>query len=152
MGDRPIRLHQPLPRWAGRDPRLPASRAYCDMIHEAAQEIAKINPIVNVFRGEKFEQEKADFFDNVLPSRLKALHILLSDKSFFCGDVVTYSDFAVYHQFDLCRLVVPEVFDRFPNIKSWMARVEEQPGVKDYLAKRPVPVDIGVAPRLQPKA
>ena len=62
---------------------------------------------------------------------------------------MTYCDLAVYHPLDLCRLVVPSVFDGLPKIKSWMARVEALPGVKDYLANRPVPMDIGVAPRLQ---
>merc|ERR1712106_232283 len=130
-------------------PADPAELAYCDMIHETAQDIAIVNPIVNMFRGEKFQQEKEDYFKNILPSRLKALAKLLSTKQFFCGSSVTYSDFAVYHQFDLSRLVEPAVFTEFPNIQQWMTRVEKLPGVSDYLARRPDVVEIGVNPHQQ---
>ena len=128
-----------------------AEQAYCDMIHETAQDIAKINPIVNVFRGEKFQQEKEDYFKNILPSKLQALAKLLDTNQFFCGSTVTYCDFAVYHQFDLCRLVEPAVFTDFPNIVGWMERVEKLPGVREYLASRPECVGIGVGPNLQPR-
>eukprot|EP00092_Neocalanus_flemingeri_P003848 GFUD01004144.1.p1 GENE.GFUD01004144.1~~GFUD01004144.1.p1 ORF type:complete len:226 (+),score=54.75 GFUD01004144.1:78-755(+) len=128
-----------------------AEQAYCDMIHETAQDIAKINPIVNMFKGEKFQEEKEDFFKNILPSKLQGLAKLLSTHQFFCGSKVTYSDFAVYHQLDLCRLVEPTVFTDFPNIKQWMTRVENMPGVKDYLEKRPEIAGIGVNPSLKPR-
>ena len=77
--------------------------AYCDMIHETAQDIAAINPIVNVWVDDVFKQKKSDYFENILPSKLSALYELLGDKKFFCGDLATYCDFNVYHQFDLCR-------------------------------------------------
>ena len=89
---------------------------------------------------------------NTLPPKLTALYKILGDNKFFCGDAVTYCDFAVYHQFDLCRLVVPSVFDDFPKITEWMKGVESLPGVKEYLEKRPVPVDIGTKPTLKPRA
>ena len=86
-------------------PKDPVDLAYCDMIHETAQEIAPINPIVNVWVDETFQQKKTEFFENILPSKLNALYKLLGDKKFFCGDVVTYCDFNVYHQLDLCRYI-----------------------------------------------
>ena len=117
--------------------------------HETAQDIAPINPIVNVFRDEIWQQKKTDYFQNILPSKLTGLYKLLGDKKFFCGDVVTYCDFAVYHQLDLCRLVVTTVFDEYPKINQWMKNVEALAGVKEYLEKRPVPVDIGTRPMLK---
>ena len=62
---------------------------------------------------------------------------------------MTYSDFAVYHQLDLTRLLEPDAFKEFPNIVGWMTRVEDLEGVKEYLEGRLEPVDIGVNPRLQ---
>jgi len=132
-------------------PEDPIDLAYCDMIHETAQEIAPINPIVNVWVDETFQQKKTEFFENILPSKLNALYKLLGDKKFFCGDVVTYCDFNVYHQLDLCRLVVPTVFDEYPKINKWMRNVEDLHGVKEFLEKRPVPIDIGTKPMLKSK-
>ena len=44
-------------------PSDPAELAYCDMIHETAQDIATVNPIVNVFKGDMFQQKKAEYFE-----------------------------------------------------------------------------------------
>jgi glutathione S-transferase len=129
-----------------------AEQAYCDMIHEAAEELFMIMPCVNIFKGEKFQQEKENYFKNTLPTRLQNLAKLLSTNQFFCGSTVTYCDFDVYVFFDLCRLVEPTVFKDFPNIEQWMSRVENLPGVKDYLARRPEPVEIGVNPHMEPRA
>ena len=128
-----------------------SERAYCDMIHDSAEEIFKIMPIVNIYRGEKFQQEKEDYFKNVLPSRLQALAKLLATKQFFCGNTVTYCDFSIYHIFDLCRLVEPKVFKEFPYVQQWMSRVEKLPGVSGYLANRPEPfgIDGKVNPHLK---
>jgi len=39
-------------------PSDPLDLAYCDMIHETAQDIAAINPIVNVWVDDVFKQKK----------------------------------------------------------------------------------------------
>lgn len=140
-----------LVKTSGFYPSDPVDLAYCDMIHETGQDIAPINPIVNVWVGEKFEEKKTDYFENILPSKLSALYQLLGDKKFFCGDVVTYCDLRLYHELDLCRLTVPTVFDEYPKINQWMKNVEALPGVKEYLEKRPVAVDIGTKPMLEPR-
>ena len=126
-------------------------KAYCDMIHEAAEELFMIMPCVNLYKGEKFQQEKENYFKTTLPPRLKNLSKLLGSNQFFCGSTVTYSDFDVFVFFDLARLVEPAVFNDYPNVQQWMTRIENLPGVKNYLARRPQPVEIGVSPRLQPR-
>ena len=78
-------------------------RARCNMVHETAQELAISNPLVNKFSGAKFEEEREALFGGLLPSRLAALVTWLGKQEFFCGDLVTYCDFAAYHQLDLCR-------------------------------------------------
>ena len=70
---------------------------------------------------------------------------------FFCGADPSYADFAVYHQLDLARLLQPGCCDAHADIAPFMAAVEALPGVSEYLAGRPEPVDIGTAPMLRPK-
>ena len=120
-------------------PADPVDKAYCDMIHEAAEELVLIMPIVNL-KVEKFQQEKENFFKNTLPPKLKNLAKLLGSKLFFCGSTVTYCDFQIYVYFDLARLVEPAVLNDYPGVMQWMSRVENLPGVKNYLARRPQPV------------
>ena len=138
-------------RMAGCVPEDPLEAAHCDMIFEAAQELAACNPIVNVFRGETFAAKKAEFF-STFPRKLENLSAQLAARSgpFFCGEVPSYADFAVYHQLDLCQLLEPGCCDAHANIAPFMAAVKALPGVSEYLARRPVPVDIGTAPVLRP--
>ena len=62
---------------------------------------------------------------------------MLASQQYFCGDLVTYCDFAVYHHLDLVRLLEPSVVEREGSLVSWMGRVEGLPGVEGYLAARP---------------
>jgi len=57
----------------------------------------------------------------------------------------------VYHYLSLIKLIEPSLLADFPKADVLMAAVEALPGVSDYLANRPEPVDIGVAPKLVPK-
>lgn len=109
-----------------------------------------MNPIVNVYSGEKYEQLKKDYFETTLPRRLGKLVRILGDKPFFLGDEPYYCDFGVYHQLDLTRLLEPEIFKEMPTIPAWMARVEAVDGVKEYLDSRPACTGIGTNPALSP--
>ena len=62
---------------------------------------------------------------------------MLDSQQYFCGDLVTYCDFAVYHCVDLVRLLEPSVVEGEGRLGDWMARVEGLQGVEDYLASRP---------------
>ena len=62
---------------------------------------------------------------------------MLGSQSFFFGDFPTYADFAIYTVMDLVRLVEPKEISQHDNITAWMARVEQLPGVKEYLESRP---------------
>merc|ERR1711936_505021 len=103
--------------------------------------------LVNLWSGEKWQQEKDEFFNNTFPARLPALVKMLGEKQYFCGNFVTYADFAMYNIMDLVRLVEPEALKSQTNILDWMARIESLPGVKDYLAGRPECVGIGTNPQ-----
>jgi len=132
-------------------PKDPVKAALADALHETAQDIYRIMGVVNAFKGEQWIQEKEEYFTKTLPPKLPALVKMLGDQSFFCGDAVTYADFALYTIMDLVRLVEPGVVSQHDNITAWMARVEQLPGVKQYLESRPLCIGIGVAPKLQPR-
>lgn len=125
--------------------------ARCDAVFEASQEpaLASINPIVNIFKGETFEQKKKEYFET-FPSKLANLSRALGDGPFFFGATPLYCDFGVYHPLSNARLVEPTALDAHPNIVAFMAAFEALPGVAEYLAGRPNCVDIGTAPMLSP--
>ena len=132
-------------------PSDPVKAAAADALHETARDLWKIMPIVNFWRDDTWKKEKDEFFSSTLPGKLPALVKTLGAQTWFCGDCVTYADFALYVIMDLVRLVEPGVISAHNNITSWMARVEQLPGVKEYLDNRPLCIGIGVAPKLQPR-
>ena len=132
-------------------PKDSVKAALADALHETAQDLYRIMPIVNMFKGDHWKQEKEDYFTKTLPTKLPALVKMLADQKYFCGDAPTYADFALYTIMDLVRLVEPGVISQHANITAWMARVEQLPGVREYLESRPLCIGIGVAPKLQPR-
>ena len=68
---------------------------------------------------------------------------MLDSQQYFCGELVTYCDFAVYHCLDLVRLLEPSVVEREASLLDWMGRVEGLEGVEDYLAARPKVREMG---------
>ena len=132
-------------------PEDPVKAAQADALHETAQDLFMIMPIVNVWKGDKWKKEKEDYFNNTLPGKLPALVKMLGAQQYFCGDRVTYADFALYVIMDLVRLVEPGVVSQHNNITAWMARVEQLEGVKQYLDNRPTRIGIGVEPKSVPR-
>ena len=130
-------------------PKDPVKAALADALHETAQDLYRIMPVVNVWTEAKWREEKEEYFTKTLPPKLPALVKMLGSQKYFCGDAPTYSDFALYTIMDLVRLVEPGVVSQHANITAWMARVEQLPGVKEYLGSRPLCIGIGVAPKRQ---
>ena len=71
-----------------------------------------------------------------LIGKLPSLVGLLGNKKYFCGNLVTYADFAMYTIMDLIRLVEPDVIKKYSVLVKWMARIESLPGVKVGVAVR----------------
>ena len=132
-------------------PKDPVKAALADALHETAQDLFRIMPIVNLWTEEKWREEKEEYFTKTLPSKLPALVKMLGSQKYFCGDAPTYADFALFTIMDLVRLVEPGVVSQHANLAAWMARVEQLPGVKEYVETRPDCVDIGVALKQQKK-
>jgi len=129
-------------------PADPLDAARCDSVFFAAEELAGINPIVNVFRGETWDAKKAEFF-STFPPKLKNLDRVLGDGPFFCGAILTYADLNVWHYLDNVRTVEPTALDEYHTVLGFMSAVAALPGVQEYLASRPKCVDIGTQPRFE---
>ena len=61
-----------------------------------------------------------------------------------------YCDFKLYHHLSNARTLEPTSLDGEEGVGAFMEAVEGLAGVKEYLTKRPVPIDIGVKPMLDP--
>lgn len=131
-------------------PEDPVLAAKCDSVFETSQELAMINPIVNLMKGDDFTEKKKNFFEKTYPLRLKALARFLGDQEFFCGEKPMYCDFAVWHVMDLARLLEPTALDSHPAMLKWFERVANVEGVNGFLKSRPDICDMSVAPRLAP--
>lgn len=139
-------------------PSDPLVAARCDQFFEASQELAttptNVNPIVNVFRGEDFEQHKKTYLE-LSPPMLANLERFLEAAPdggpFFLGQTIYYCDLGIFHVLDNTRSLDPTVFDRFPKLQAFMTAVESQPAIAEYLKDRPELVDIGTAPKLKPR-
>eukprot|EP00630_Chrysocystis_fragilis_P003470 CAMPEP_0197395436 /NCGR_PEP_ID=MMETSP1165-20131217/7067_1 /TAXON_ID=284809 /ORGANISM="Chrysocystis fragilis, Strain CCMP3189" /LENGTH=314 /DNA_ID=CAMNT_0042921197 /DNA_START=15 /DNA_END=960 /DNA_ORIENTATION=+ len=92
---------------------LGAARA--DEVFELSQELARVNPMVNVY--ERDEEKVAEFLRKgagngsgyaVLP-RLDALVSFLAEKPFFGGDAPAYCDFNAFHYLDNLDTLIPGV-------------------------------------------
>ena len=141
------------------DPADALMVARCDAVFEASQELAagdsNVNPIVNVFRGEQFEEKKATFF-GMAPAKIANLAKQLELCSggagpFFFGAKPLYCDLSVYHVLSNTPLLDATALDAHPGLQTFMGAVEALPGVAEYLAERPDCVDIGTSPMLKAK-
>lgn len=135
---------------AGLAPTDALEAARCDAVYEAAQELMGVNPVVNVFRDEAFEEKKREYFGHA-PAKIANLARCLGEGPFYFGAKPLYADMAVYHVLSNTLLLEPAALDGLDNLKRFMAAVEGLPAVGAYLDERPVPVDIGTKPMLRPK-
>ena len=131
------------------------ARAKCDAIFEASCELTtsgspcNVNPLVNIFRGDDFIAKRTAYLELALP-RIGNLAKQLGNGPFFFGAQPLYCDFGVYHVLSNTLLIEPTCLDAHANLRAFVAAFEALPGVTEYLAARPVPVQIGTAPTLEP--
>jgi len=91
-----------------------------------------------------FESEKSTLERN-LPARLNRFEAWLAKKGnqWLIGNQLTYPDFMFYEVLDSHRIMWPNIFHEYSNLKSYMERFEKIPEVNAYLQstrciKRPI--------------
>ena len=131
-------------------PSDPLTLARADSVYFAAEELAAVNPLVNVYKGETFAAKKEEFFET-FPQKLKRLAAVHGASPFFCGNTPTFADFNVWHYLDNARMVVPTALDGEPSVLAFMDKVAALPEIDAYLQARPDAVDVGIKPMLVAK-
>jgi len=135
----------------GLEPSDPVERAICDSIFEHAQDLSRINPIVNIYRGDAFKEKKEEYF-STFETKVACLVKMLGKGPFFGErESPSYADFHVYHVLSMAKLVEPECLKDKKSLLDFLKTIENLPGVSAYLTSRPKPVDIGTKPVLDPK-
>ena len=119
-----------------------------DEIYEAWCELDAINPIVNVYRADQFQQKKDEYWAMAAP-KLQRLAKLLGDAQFFCDRAEpSMCDFIAMHILQNISRVDSSWLDAHPTLQSYLARCKDLPNLREYLRTCEVPVDIGTNPRL----
>lgn len=93
---------------------------------------------------EKDEQKKNEltdkFFNELLPKNLQFFETRLAKNGtgFFAGDSLTWVDLYVYYAISwLDQSKIKQHLDKSPNVRKLIEKVLSNPGVADYLKKRP---------------
>ena len=132
-------------------PADPLLAAQADALCENAAELFVIsNPVANFFTGERYATKVADFQLSFSP-RLAYFSRRLSafpDGPFFFGEQPMFCDFTIFHHFQIAQLLIPTVFDDYPDVQAFMAAMNELPGLRSYLETRPSLSGVGTAPVL----
>eukprot|EP00091_Calanus_sinicus_P007270 TRINITY_DN18235_c0_g1_i1.p1 TRINITY_DN18235_c0_g1~~TRINITY_DN18235_c0_g1_i1.p1 ORF type:complete len:113 (-),score=44.04 TRINITY_DN18235_c0_g1_i1:229-567(-) len=95
-------------------------------------------------RKETDEEKKAELKKKLetetIPSWLKMMEGLLTSKggNHFAGNQLTWADIAIYHFFDLLKMMLGEPnMEEYPNIKKLMESVKSLPNIKKWEETRP---------------
>ncbi|XP_064606845.1 glutathione S-transferase Mu 2-like [Liolophura sinensis] len=80
-----------------------------------------------------FDTAKVDHLKWVKET-LQQLSHLLGKENFFLGDKINFVDFHLYEGISMNTVVYPSCLDDFHNLQSFLSRIENLPGVKEYLA------------------
>ena len=132
----------------------PLQAAKAESIYQAAEELSRVNPLVNVYRGDQYAQLKSEYFTSLFPSKAAKLSGLITAAGgpYTLGADPHYGDFYVYHVVSNSLIVDPTCLgSEVPEVWScFMSAVESLKGVKEYLAGRPRAVSVGTRPMLDP--
>ncbi|XP_050728162.1 hematopoietic prostaglandin D synthase-like [Eriocheir sinensis] len=126
---------------AGLLPEDPLHAAFCDAVVETLRDV-----IVDMFKiknaEDKSEEEKKkilkeEYMPNTLFPLLERLDKRLGDKEWFIGDQISWADFAIARTMEGLFSHMPDLATKFPKIKAHTDKVQNLPGVKEWIATRP---------------
>ncbi|XP_039697059.1 glutathione S-transferase Mu 1 isoform X2 [Pteropus medius] len=96
-----------------------------DILENEVMDIS--NQLARVCYSPDFEKLKPEYL-KALPEKMKLFSQFLGKRSWFAADKLTYVDFLAYDILDLHRIFEPKCLDAFPNLKDFVARLEERQG------------------------
>ncbi|XP_042874724.1 hematopoietic prostaglandin D synthase-like [Penaeus japonicus] len=115
--------------------------AYCDALADTISEM--MGAMYQIMMSDKDEEEKRrqfkeEFYPNVMEPVMTRLEKRLSDKEWFIGDKISWSDLMISLAFGNVKAKKPEIFQKFPTLSAHVDKVRELPKIKEWISKRPV--------------
>ncbi|KAH7641513.1 glutathione S-transferase [Dermatophagoides farinae] len=102
----------------------------------AEQQIIDMNmAIARIAYNPNCEKLKPEFLKS-LPEQVELLSKFLGDQPFIAGANISYADFLLYEYLTKLKILVPEVYDKFENLKKFHERIEALPRVSEYIKKQ----------------
>jgi len=80
----------------------------------------------------QYEQNRPEFVKSI-PDKLKPWSEYLGERKYLLGDKLTYVDFLLVDALSIYETFEKTAFTGYPNLASYVQRVESLPGVKEYL-------------------
>lgn len=103
----------------------------CDMVAQESMDVT-IGFVKATYFCQNFEEDIKVYLKNIRVN-VKRFADHLGAKPFVAGDNLTYADFVFWETMDqLCTLDFT-VLDHHDNLKKYMKKISELPGVKEYL-------------------
>nr|SZF06491.1 Group 8 mite allergen-like protein (mu class glutathione transferase) [Psoroptes ovis] len=84
---------------------------------------------------ENMEKLRADLMAK-LPETFKLLSKFMGDHHFVAGTYVTYVDFFFYEYLLRIKVLMPEIFNQFDNLKQYVERFESLLRVSEYIKQQ----------------
>ncbi|CAG7716912.1 unnamed protein product [Allacma fusca] len=118
------------------------------------QETAKMDEMIGAmtdfreaciaYNQEKDEVKKAEkqkfLYSETFPFYLGRFNEILenNESKFLVGNKISYADFYVAANFQTTQMYIPTALESYPALKAHQSAVFEAPGIKEYVAQRPV--------------
>ncbi|XP_068125629.1 glutathione S-transferase Mu 1-like isoform X2 [Hyperolius riggenbachi] len=88
--------------------------------------------LVMIAYNPQFETLKGPYLEK-LPVALGRFSRFLGDREWFAGSKITFVDFLVYDVLDQHRMLEPTCLKSFPNLQSFLDRIEALPAIAAYM-------------------
>ena len=89
------------------------------------------NQFIDATLDKNFEKARLAYLAQ-LPDKLRSLSAFLERRPYFAGNSISFVDFMAYEYIDQHFYLYPELFERLPNMKQFLRRVEQLPTIREF--------------------
>ncbi|XP_031572821.1 glutathione S-transferase Mu 2-like [Actinia tenebrosa] len=107
-------------------------RAFCDCLSLESLDFI-LGFVKATYFCQNFDEDIKVYLKNIR-TNVKRFANYLGEKPYMTGQDITFADFMFWEAMDQLRTLDPTVFDEHPNLKNYMKRIAELPGMKEYLS------------------
>ncbi|KAH7644654.1 glutathione S-transferase [Dermatophagoides farinae] len=91
--------------------------------------------MVRICYDPNMENLRVDYL-KTLPDSLKLMEKFLANHDYIAGSKISYADFYLYEYLCRMKVMVPEVYGQFENLKKFVERIESLPRIAEYIKKQ----------------